>query len=123
MGEPAKQPPLRRAMGFVDLVLFVVLTSFGLSLVAKAGEVGPPGVTLWLLGGLLFSLPLTLSVIVLAARYPGEGGLYVWSREAFGDFAGFLTGWAYWTCVLSFLPGVLYFIAGSAVFIGGQRWQ
>src|SRR5688572_25558059 len=83
MGEPIKLPELRRAMGFVDLVLFVVITSFGIMWVAKAGEAGPAGVTFWVLGGLVFYLPLAVCVIVLAARYPGEGGLYLWSRRAF----------------------------------------
>lgn len=32
----------------------------------------------------------------LAARHPRTGGPYVYAREAFGDFAGFLAAWSYW---------------------------
>ncbi len=32
----------------------------------------------------------------LAHRNPRTGGPYVYAREAFGDFAGFLAAWAYW---------------------------
>ncbi|MBD0712006.1 MULTISPECIES: amino acid permease [unclassified Streptomyces] len=32
----------------------------------------------------------------LANRHPQTGGPYVYAREAFGDFAGFLAAWAYW---------------------------
>ncbi|GHE95917.1 transporter [Streptomyces longispororuber] len=32
----------------------------------------------------------------LAARDPRTGGPYVYAREAFGDFAGFLAAWSYW---------------------------
>jgi amino acid transporter len=110
-------------MGFVDLLLFVVITSFGIMWLAKAGEAGPAGITLWVVGAFVFYLPLALCVIILSSRYPGEGGLYLWSRNAFGEFAGFLSGWAYWVCILPFLPSVLYFIAGSALFVGGSRWQ
>jgi amino acid transporter len=110
-------------MGRLDLLFFVVITSFGLPMVAKAGEEGPVGVTFWLLGGLAFALPLAVCVIVLAFRYPGEGGLYLWSQKSFGDFAGFVTGWAYWTCILSFLPGVLTFIAGSALYVGPEDYR
>ncbi|HYV35695.1 MAG TPA: APC family permease [Gemmataceae bacterium] len=123
MSDPAAAPQLRRSMGFFDLVLFVVLTSFGIMWFAKAGEAGAVGVTLWIVAGLVFYLPLALCVIVLSARYPGEGGLYCWSQRSFGDFAGFITGWTYWACILPFLPGVLYFIAGSALFLGGDRWM
>jgi APA family basic amino acid/polyamine antiporter len=33
----------------------------------------------------------------LARRHPDTGGPYVYAREAFGDFAGFLSAWSYWT--------------------------
>ncbi|MFF3286305.1 amino acid permease [Streptomyces sp. NPDC003023] len=32
----------------------------------------------------------------LAQRHPKTGGPYVYAREAFGDFAGFLAAWSYW---------------------------
>jgi APA family basic amino acid/polyamine antiporter len=32
----------------------------------------------------------------LAERLPQTGGPYVYAREAFGDFAGFLAAWTYW---------------------------
>jgi APA family basic amino acid/polyamine antiporter len=32
----------------------------------------------------------------LAGRHPRTGGPYVYAREAFGDFAGFLAAWSYW---------------------------
>ncbi|MFJ9038310.1 amino acid permease [Streptomyces sp. NPDC102406] len=32
----------------------------------------------------------------LAHRHPRTGGPYVYAREAFGDFAGFLAAWSYW---------------------------
>lgn len=123
MSEPREAPRLHREMGFVDLLLFVVITTFGIMWLAKAGEAGPAGITLWVIGAFVFYLPLALCVIVLSSRYPGEGGLYLWSQQAFGEFAGFMTGWAYWVCILPFLPSVLYFVAGSALFIGGDRWQ
>ena len=47
----------------------------------------------------------------------------MWSKKAFGEFAGFMTGWMYWTANLPYYPGVLYFAAGNALFIGGDRWQ
>ena len=58
----------------------------------------------------------------LSSRYPQEGGMYVWSKHAFGDFAGFLTGWIYWTSNLPYFPAVLYFAASNALYVGGSRW-
>ena len=56
----------------------------------------------------------------LSSRYPQEGGMYVWSKRAFGDFAGFLTGWIYWTSNLPYFPAVLYFAASNALYVGGS---
>lgn len=41
---------------------------------------------------------LALAIVFgwLAQRIPGSGGPYLYARDAFGDFAGFLTGWSYW---------------------------
>ncbi|GAA2804847.1 MULTISPECIES: amino acid permease [Kitasatospora] len=41
---------------------------------------------------------LALAVVFgrLSERVPGSGGPYVYAREAFGEFAGFLTAWSYW---------------------------
>ena len=59
------------------------------------------------------------TVLELSSRYPNEGGCYVWSKRAFGDFAGFITGWTYWTCNLPYFPGLFYFTASAALFLGG----
>jgi amino acid transporter len=65
-------------------------------------------------------VPLAVCVVDLSSHYPEEGGLYVWSKQAFGPFAGFLTGWAYWCSNLPYFPGLLYFIAGNALFMAGD---
>jgi APA family basic amino acid/polyamine antiporter len=41
---------------------------------------------------------LALAIVFgwLSKRIPGSGGPYLYAREAFGDFAGFLNGWSYW---------------------------
>ncbi|MDF1602035.1 amino acid permease [Nocardioides sp. YIM 152315] len=41
-----------------------------------------------------FALALTFQS--LAVRVPGSGGPYLYAREAFGEFAGFLNAWSYW---------------------------
>jgi glutamate:GABA antiporter len=60
-------------------------------------------------------------VIFLSSHYPEEGGMYVWSKRAFGPFAGFLTGWTYWASNLPYFPALLYFAAGNALFITGTN--
>jgi glutamate:GABA antiporter len=116
-------PHLRKAMGFGDLVLFYLVTALSLRWIATAAAAGPSSLFIWILGCLSYFVPLTFCVLELSSRYPEEGGIYLWSKEAFGEFAGFMTGWMYWTANLPYYPGVLYFAAGNALFIGGDRWQ
>ncbi|MGW7385707.1 amino acid permease, partial [Streptomyces sp. NPDC054794] len=44
----------------------------------------------------LGALALALTFGALSGRVPASGGPYVYAREAFGEFAGFLTAWSYW---------------------------
>jgi amino acid transporter len=60
-----------------------------------------------MLAAVFFFLPTALIIIELSTRYPAEGGLYVWSKEAFGDFHGFVAGWAYWIYTFFYFPGLL----------------
>jgi glutamate:GABA antiporter len=121
--EQGTPPPLRRALGLGDMVLFFVTTGTNLQWVATAAAAGPSAILVWVIGALGMFVPLGYSVIALSARYPQEGGLYVWTRRSFGDFAGFLTGWTYWTSNLPYFPGVLYFAAGNGLYVFGDRFH
>jgi amino acid transporter len=78
---------------------------------------------IWVIAALCLFVPLVFTVLELSSRYPDEGGIYVWSKQAFGPFAAFITGWTYWGSNLPYFPGLLYFGAANALFIGGSSWQ
>ncbi len=103
-------------------MLFYVVATLSLRWLPLAAAAGPSAIVIWLLGLSTIFLPLALCVMELSSRYPQEGGMYVWSKRAFGDFAGFLTGWIYWASNLSYFPAVLYFAASNALYVGGSRW-
>lgn len=113
---------LRRVLGTWDLVLFNIAAIVALRWLSAAAQVGPSSLLLWLLGLLGFFLPLALAVLELSARVPGEGGLYLWSKTAFGDLHGFVTGWTYWVSNLAYFPSMLLFSAGIFLHVGGPRW-
>src|SRR6195256_4182433 len=112
----------KRVMGFRDLLLFYVVTGISLRWIATAAAAGPSAVVIWLGAWLVFYTPLALSVIELSSRYPNEGGLYVWSKRAFGDFSGFMAAWTYWTSNLPYFPAVLYFAASNVLFMRQAKW-
>ena len=57
----------------------------------------------------------------LSSRFPVEGGLYVWAKEAFGDFHGFVAGWNYWIYTFFYSPGLLLASASMSAYIIGCR--
>jgi len=109
-------------MGFRDLLLFYVVTGVSLRWIATAAAAGPSSIIIWIGAWLAFYTPLALSVIELSSRYPNEGGLYVWSKRAFGDFSGFMAAWTYWTSNLPYFPAVLYFAASNVLYMRQAEW-
>ena len=100
---------LHRALRLPDLVLFNITTVVGVRWLAVAAHTGPGSITLWVTAGVLFFVPSALVVAALARRYPEEGGLYVWTREAFGAWHGFLCGSCYFVSNLFYLPSALLY--------------
>jgi amino acid transporter len=116
----AHQPDLKRVLGRRDLVLLFVVAIFNLNVVPSIAANGGVTVWLWVTSLLLFFWPQGIAVIELAHRYPGEGGVYLWAKEVFGDFHGFLSGWCYWTNNMLYVPTVMLYFVGVSVFVLGH---
>jgi amino acid transporter len=117
------QPHLVRALGRRDLVLLFVVAVFNLNVVPSIAANGGATVWLWIISLLLFFWPQGIAVIELAHRYPGEGGVYLWAKEVFGDFHGFLSGWCYWTNNMLYVPTVMLYFVGVSVYVLGPGHQ
>jgi len=113
------QPHLIRALGRRDLVLLFVVAVFNLNVVPSIAANGGVTVWLWIISILLFFFPQGIAVIELSRRYPGEGGVYLWAKEVFGDFHGFLSGWCYWTNNMLYVPTVMLYFVGVSVYALG----
>jgi glutamate:GABA antiporter len=116
-------PHLKRVLGRWDLVLLFVVAVFNLNVVPSIAANGGVTVWLWIISLLLFFWPQGIAVIELAQRYPGEGGVYLWAKEVFGDFHGFLSGWCYWTNNMLYVPTVMLYFVGVSVYVLGPRHQ
>ncbi len=112
---------LRKTMGFWDVLLFNIATVLGPRWIAAAGHNGTSSISLWVLAAVFFFVPGALVINELSSRFPEEGGLYVWSREAFGDFHGFIAGWTYWIYTVFYFPGLLLASASMSAYIIGGR--
>ena len=117
--DAVEQPHLKRVLGRRDLVLLFVVAVFNLNVLPSIAANGGVTIWLWLIALILFFWPQGIAVIELAHRYPGEGGVYLWAKEVFGDFHGFLSGWCYWTNNMMYVPTVMLYFVGVSVFVLG----
>ncbi len=97
---------LRRELGVRDLVLFNTAAVVGIRWLAAAAHIGPGSLFLWVSAAVLFFVPCAITVAALGRRFPQEGGLYVWTREAFGEWHAFLCAWCYWLNNFFYLPSL-----------------
>jgi len=80
---------------------------------------------------------LALVFAFLAKRHPAAGGVYAYTREGFGDLAGFLVAWGYWISIWSadaalaiafvgyldpFIPGIVRHPASAALLAVATLW-
>jgi len=100
---------------------------------AKFGGLSFAGWVLSAAGAMLLALVFAF----LAKRHPAAGGVYAYTREGFGDLAGFLVAWGYWISVWSanaalsiafvgyldpFIPGIVRHPASAAMLAVSTLW-
>ena len=107
------RPTFIKALGLWDVVAMNIVAVVGLRWIARSARLGAPSVTLWVLAGATFFVPLAITVSRLAQRYPEQGGIYVWARRAFGPVHGFVCGWCVWVNNMFYFPSLLLFAAAN----------
>jgi glutamate:GABA antiporter len=115
------QPALRRELRLWHVVLFNISAVVGVRWLAAAAHAGPGSLLLWLVAALAFFLPCALVVSALTRRFPQEGGLYIWTKRAFGDWHGFLCAWLYFTSNICYFPTLLLSGVAMASFVLGAK--
>ena len=100
-------------LGRADLLLFSVSAILTIDTLASAASMGPTWFGWWAITMVLFFVPYGLITAELGAAWPGEGGLYVWVREAMGPRWGSLAAWFYWINNAYWVPAVYMVFAGT----------
>ncbi len=117
-----KAPELKRELGLRDLTLFAITCIVGTRWIPAAAHAGPGSVTLWLLAALLFMIPLAIAVAALSVKYPGTGGLYLWTRNDFGRWHGFLAFTLYWIGIAFWFPSAAMFYMSAGIYALGPAY-
>jgi len=70
----------------------------------------------YIIGAILFLIPISLAGAELATGWPQGGGVYAWVKQAFGEKGGFTALFCEWSNNLVWFPTVLSFIASTLAF-------
>jgi glutamate:GABA antiporter len=109
---PAAAANFARVLGRADLVLFTVAAVLTIDTLASAASMGVTWFTWWFITMFVFFIPYGLMTAEMGAAWPGEGGLFVWVREAMGPRWGSLAAWFYWINNAYWIPSVYMIFAG-----------
>jgi glutamate:GABA antiporter len=106
-------PPLERVLGRTDLVLFTVCAILTIDTLASSAAMGAAWFSWWVITMVVFFIPYGLITAELGSAWPGEGGVYIWVREAFGPRWGSMVAWMYWINNAYWIPSVYLIFAGT----------
>jgi APA family basic amino acid/polyamine antiporter len=117
---------LKRELGLTAAVAIVVGNCIGSGIFTSAASLAAASnpktaIIAWIITS-IGSLLIALSFASLGTALPRTGGPIVYTRAAFGDFAGFLIGWTYWigawvgnaAIITGFMLYFTYFVPGAA---------
>jgi len=111
---PASAPHgLARVLGRADLVLFTVCAILTIDTLASSAAMGFSWFSWWIITMTVFFIPYGLITAELGSAWPGEGGVYIWVREAFGPRWGSTAAWLYWINNATWAPSVYLIFAGT----------
>jgi APA family basic amino acid/polyamine antiporter len=123
----AKGQEFVNRFGLPTATALVVGSIIGTGVFALPSALAPYGPSSLVAFGLVTVGALALAMVFgwLNKRVPGSGGPYLYARDAFGDFGGFITSWSYWlTAWIGNAAIVVAWVGYVEVFInkGGSKW-
>ncbi len=117
---------LKRELGLAAAIAIVVGNCIGSGIFTSAASLAiasnpKTAIIAWIITS-AGSLLIALSFASLGTAIPRTGGPIVYTRAAFGDFAGFLIAWTYWigawvgnaAIITAFMLYFTYFVPGAA---------
>ena len=104
MDEIIEEGKMKREVGLLDAVSLVAGTMIGSGIFIVSADitrhVGSAGwlIGIWVITGIM-TLIAAVSYGELGAMFPKAGGQYLFLKEAYSDFVGFLYGWSFFTVI------------------------
>lgn len=97
----------KKKLRLFDIVCLSFASFFSIELVASQASLGPSMIFCMLVFGVIYLVCHCLICAELGSTYPDQGGIYVWTLNAYGSRWAARTTWWYWLNVVAFVPCTL----------------
>ena len=104
-------------LGVFALVMINIIAVDNLRSLPFSAVYGFSLVFYYLIAAIVFFIPVALVAAELATGWPDKGGIYVWVREAFGEWWAFFIIWLQWIYNVVWYPTILSFIAAELAYL------
>ena len=108
--------PSKKVLGLFALVMINVAAVLSIRNFPSMAVYGWSCIGWYVLGAVVFLIPISLAGAELATGWPEGGGIYAWVKQAFGEKGGFTALFCEWSNNLVWFPTVLSFIASTLAF-------
>lgn len=105
-GLPGKVAP-KKVFGVLGLAVFTFSFLANVNTTPQLAKFGLGSILLFLMAIFLFLGPTAMTSGEMAAAWPRTGGIYVWTRMAFGEGLGFMVIWLQWANFVVAWPGLM----------------
>ncbi len=107
-----------RVLGGFTIAMISVSAILNLRGLPMMAHLGWQSVFFYIVAFLTFLIPSSLICAELATHYPDNGGVYTWSRQAFGDRSGIIVIWMEWINNVIAFPATLSTIVLTLSYMG-----
>ena len=107
----------RRVISVFMLSMINVAAICNIANLSVTAQIGFSSLFYYILGALIFFIPVGLISAELATGWPERGGVYVWVREALGEKMGFVAIWMQWVENIIWYPTILAFTAATIAYV------
>lgn len=107
---------LKKTLGRFDIVLIVMSAVLSIEVLAETAGFGAETFTWTLVLAVLFLVPYALVFAETGSTFVGEGGAYIWVRQAFGRPVGAIAS------ILSWVTQPVW-VGGSMAFLATGTWN
>ena len=110
-------PATAKPLGVLGLALVIISAMDSIRNLPTTATFGWACVFFYFLAVIAYLVPVAFTSAELATAFPGDGGVYAWVKEAFGERWGFLAVWCDWSENIVWFPTVLVFLATTTAYV------